>query len=303
LKKHRIEIIQAFSFALLVVLLMGTPNLVLASGDEYIIEAKDELMIALWGEEGFSSEVVVSEDGTVPFFYLGEVKVAGLTVGQARKHIAEKLADGFIKEPVVNLRVSAYKSKRVVIHGELVNPGTYLLETNTTTLFNLISIAGGTTQKRGDIAKIFRANPAKDNGDSGSAAHKDKNNKLPLSGVEVVDLHALLDGGDLTKDVIIYPGDFVIIGKKTAVDYIYVGGEVQNPKEIEYEEGLTASHAITRAGGFNDLAAPNRTIVLRTLADGTIQRVRVRLKDVEKGKTPDFPLKPGDRINVKQSIF
>ncbi len=300
MKKYRFEILQAFSLALFVLLLLGTPGLINAGTDDYIIEAKDELIISLWGGEDNSSEVVVSEDGAIPFFYLGEVKVAGLTIGQARKHITERLADGYIKDPVVNIRISAYKSKKVVIHGELANPGTYILETNTTTLFNLISIAKGTTPKRGDIAKIFRSNPVNR---TGNDAADDGKNKLPESSVEVVDLHALLDEGDLTKNVVIYPGDFVIIGKKTAVDYIYVGGAVNKPTEIEYEEGLTASHAVTKAGGFSDVASPNRTFVLRTMSDGSIQNIRVRLKDVKRGKSPDFPLMPGDRINVKESIF
>ena len=73
----------------------------------------------------------------------------------------------------------------------------------------------------------------------------------------------------------------------------YILGEVNEPAEYPYTEGLTVVNAIATAGGFSYRA--NRRIVAIKPADGT-QELRIELR-------PDTPVLPGDTIRVLERFF
>jgi protein involved in polysaccharide export with SLBB domain len=85
------------------------------------------------------------------------------------------------------------------------------------------------------------------------------------------------------------------------LNYVFVEGAVRSPRQVDYVEGMTTLQAITQVGGFSEVASPNRTYITRIGPDGkTTIRIRVKARDVQKGKRPDVPLKPGDRILVQE---
>jgi polysaccharide export outer membrane protein len=298
-----------------------------SSADDYIIGPRDVLDISVWGESSLESLAEVSATGTVNFFFLGDVQVSGLTLKQAREKITALLEDGYIKNPIVIIKVSQFKSKEVQIQGAVSRPGTFVLETNTTTLLKLISMAGGATSDRGSLALIYRGGSTKVNQEKPKkpVAHPVSDNQTPegeaggpehmreppesLKGEESikVDLRQLLELGKPENDVVILPGDFVLIPSKGSqnpvMNFVYVDGAVKTPQQVEYVEGLTALQAIIKAGGFSDVASPNQTWITRIGPDGKTVSFRVKLKNVQKGKIPDPPLQPGDRVNVREGIF
>lgn len=87
---------------------------------------------------------------------------------------------------------------------------------------------------------------------------------------------------------------------------IYVLGEVKKPGSIEIpaERRLTVLEAITLAGGFTDLAAQDRTKVLRG-AGNTSQSIPVEITRITKqgDKSADIYLEPNDTVYVPQSFF
>lgn len=87
---------------------------------------------------------------------------------------------------------------------------------------------------------------------------------------------------------------------------IYVLGEVKKPGAIQLptERKLTVLEAITLAGGFTDIAAPDRTKVLRN-ANGQNQSIQVEISRITKqgDKSADIALEPNDTIFVPQSFF
>lgn len=344
--------------------------------EDYIIGPRDILNVVVWGETDMAEKVEVASDGTIPFFYVGKVKVAGLSVSQARDRLVALLADGYIRNPVVILKVEEFHSKEVQIQGAIALPGTYVLTTNDTTLLKLISMAGGAVERRGkwafvtrgeawreqERAKAASATPSIGVAAGSTSAPAAGSTSEPVAGSTavsltdpaagstsqpptaapnpsiktgtpatpilpssipaalsyltprgsdttqvVVDLSGLLDRGDYTQDVIIYPGDFVLIGsinvENPAANFVFVGGAVRSPQAIEFTEGMTALQAAIKAGGFTEIASANRATITRTSADGIPVTIRVRLKDIQRGKEADVPLQAGDRINVPESIF
>ena len=295
--------------------------------DDYIIGPRDILFIAIWGEETLRDYFEVSGSGSIHFFFLGDVQVAGLTIKQVTEKLSAELENGYIKNPVIIVNIDKFKSKEVQLEGAVVRPGTYVLETNTTTLLKLISMAGGTTIYRGNFALIYRGGAQKIKQQpqattqessfpenqplEGDSAHPTDITTVlqSLTGQEniTVDLRLLLDQGKPENDVTIYPGDFVLIRSKTNetlnFNYVFVEGAVRTPKAVEYIQGMTALQAIIQAGGFSDYASPNKTTITRIGPDNQPITIKVRLKDVQKGKRPDEKLQPGDRINVRESAF
>ncbi len=85
---------------------------------------------------------------------------------------------------------------------------------------------------------------------------------------------------------------------------VFVLGEVKSPGAIPMiGKYLTVLEAVTKAGGFTDIAAPNRTKVIR-LEDGMEQTIKVNLNKVKKGdRSLDIILLPGDTIVVPETYF
>lgn len=73
----------------------------------------------------------------------------------------------------------------------------------------------------------------------------------------------------------------------------YILGEVTNPAEYPYIEGLTVMNAIATAGGFSYRA--NRKIIVIKPADAA-EELRIELR-------PDTPVMPGDTIRVLERFF
>lgn len=87
---------------------------------------------------------------------------------------------------------------------------------------------------------------------------------------------------------------------------VYVFGHVNKPGAIEIptETKLTVLEAISQAGGFSPLAAPDRTRVVR-MVGGVSQSFTVEVSAItkkgEKGK--DIPLEPNDIVFIPESYF
>ncbi len=85
---------------------------------------------------------------------------------------------------------------------------------------------------------------------------------------------------------------------------IFVLGEVKRPGAIQIlGRSLSVLEVVTKAGGFTDFAAPNRTRVIR-VEEGKEKTMKVNLNKVKKGnKSLDIILKPGDVVVVPETYM
>jgi protein involved in polysaccharide export with SLBB domain len=83
-------------------------------------------------------------------------------------------------------------------------------------------------------------------------------------------------------------------------------GQVNRPGSIEMPEsspdGIDLLEAVALAGGYTRIASPERITVRRQDASGD-HTFKVNAKRFTKGKGGGFLVKPGDTINVGESIF
>jgi len=126
---------------------------------------------------------------------------------------------------------------------------------------------------------------------------------IKMSELSVPEAESLL--AEKLSEFLVKPQVTVLI-KEYGNKQIYVLGEVKKPGSITIpaERRLTVLEAITLAGGFTDLAAQDRTKILRGSGAGS-QSIPVEITRITKqgDKTADIYLEPNDTVYVPQSFF
>ncbi|HBE88044.1 MAG TPA: polysaccharide biosynthesis protein [Elusimicrobia bacterium] len=126
---------------------------------------------------------------------------------------------------------------------------------------------------------------------------------IKLADLSVPEAEAML--AQALSEFIINPQVTVLI-REYSNKQVYVLGEVKKPGSITLpvERRLTVLEAITLAGGFTDLAAQDKTKVLRN-ANGQNLTIQVEISKITKqgDKSADIFLEPNDTVFVPQSFF
>lgn len=129
----------------------------------YEIGPGDVLAIKVWGQDAMDRQVAVSSAGKLTFPLVGKIQVAGLTAEQLEEKLTALLANGYIRNPQVNVTIVEYNSHRVYIYGELTNPqragGVFTMRARTT-LLELLATYGGTTDQAARTLIVLRKRAA-----------------------------------------------------------------------------------------------------------------------------------------------
>lgn len=269
-----------FSIPIFLLLFFASANTVLSG--EYVVGEGDRFRITVYDHLDLTSEVRVGGDGVISMPLIGEVNVGGLTVTEVEKKIAALLSDGYIIKPHVTLFMLDYKIKKVTVLGEFVKPGLIELLRHSS-LLEVISNAGGLTEKAGDMLYIKRKVVA----DEAKSTGKEKEDETSTITVE---LKKLLEEGNPEANLTVYDGDSIYVPRAA---FIYVNGEVRTPGAYKITKGLTVLKAITLAGGFTQKAAESRTKIIR----------KVGASEITKSASLDELVQPDDVIIVPESIF
>jgi protein involved in polysaccharide export with SLBB domain len=112
-----------------------------------------------------------------------------------------------------------------------------------------------------------------------------------------------LRAGDLSYNVAIHPRDVIIVQTLNVGEY-YMGGHVSRPGVFTLNgRRITLKQAVTSAGGFDELAIPQRTDIVRRIKPDREVFVRVDLERIFSGEQPDLYLKPDDQILVGTNML
>jgi len=103
------------------------------------------------------------------------------------------------------------------------------------------------------------------------------------------------------------PNVTVIITNLRSHEYlnrVRVTGAVRQQISLTYRQGMTIVDAILAAGGLNEFAAPNSTVLYRKEKNKTYL-IRIRLGDIlhEGDLSTNIVLRPGDLLAVQESFF
>ncbi len=249
--------------------LLANSNVKLGVGD--LVE------ISVFGVPDLATKARISGSGDIYLPLIDYVHVADLTADEAQELIQKRLEDGgFVRGPHVSIFVNESASQGVTMIGEVNRPGPYPV-IGERRLFDLISSAGGMTERAGRVVTIEH--------------REDPDQKV------VLQLSSNL-ADDTQNNVEVLPGDTIIVSR---AGIVYVVGDVQHPSGFIIEDNsLSVLKALALAGGSTRTAALNKTKILRQTPNG-IQEIPVQLKKVLYAKAPDVGLVKGDVLFIPGS--
>lgn len=153
----------------------------------------DVFEVRVFGEADLSGSHRVGADGSITFPLAGVIKVEGLEPQAAAKKIAERLADGILRNPQVSVLVKDQTSKKVVVMGQVSKPGTYSYSP-AMTILEAITLAGG-----------FTASSAKnDTTITRTESGKKSTVRVPVSSI----------GEGRARNVYVRPGDIISVPER-----------------------------------------------------------------------------------------
>ncbi|MFM8733438.1 MAG: SLBB domain-containing protein, partial [Phycisphaerales bacterium] len=112
-----------------------------------------------------------------------------------------------------------------------------------------------------------------------------------------------LQQGDLTQLVIVRPGDLIHVESDLGV--VYIDGEISRPGVYNLPPigELTLSRLVAAAGGFGQIAIPERVDLIRKVAPDREAVVRVNLKAIRNKAEPDIVMRGDDHIIIGTNFF
>lgn len=249
-----------------------------ATAGDYVIGEGDGLDIAVWGVKDLTFSVKVRPDGKITVPGLGDVPASGQRPVDLQSSLSTKLRE-LVKNPIVTVTVRDITNSRVYIFGGGVKAGVYDLSRRTTLLQLLCTVS---EVKTADL----------------------KHSYLLRNGKRIkADFYNLFISGETDEDILLEPGDSLFMPLLMDKS-VYVLGAVNQPKAIEYRDGMTVMEAILESGGFTKFASQNDTQIRRKDA-GVEVSLPVRAKEIilDGKMAHNVKLKPGDYIIVKESMF
>ena len=219
------------------------PNLSIATPSQYIIGVNDQLVIDVYGVSDVTKKLKVTTEGDIRFPNLGPIKVAGLSVDDARAKIKKALTriyPGIATGAVaVQVSVGQIRSIQVTLLGEVRRPGTYTISA-LATLMNALYASGGPN----DIGSF-------------STIELLRGGKVVTS----FDLYDFLLKGDLSKNRLLQDDDVIRVG--TYTKRVALKGALKKPAIFDMKVGENAADLVQYAGGFADVAFKERVRVTR----------------------------------------
>jgi polysaccharide export outer membrane protein len=169
-------------------------------GEEYVIGPLDDLTIFVWRNPELGASVQVRPDGRITTPLITDMPAVGKTPSMLAEDIKLQLSQ-FIQEPIVSVIVNKFSgtfSQQVRIVGATGKPASIPYRANMTLLDAMIAVGGLSEFAAGNKARLIRF---------------DKQiGKQKEYGVRIGDL---LRKGDTRANVMLMPGDVIIIPEST----------------------------------------------------------------------------------------
>ena len=271
---------------------------------DYVISPEDQLEIYVLDVPELSRTYRVSQGGQIDVPLLPEpIAAAGLTTARLSQLIAEKLKQaGMVEHPHVTVQVMQSRLHSVAIAGAVKQPQIYPT-LGKTTILDAISQAGGLAEDAGNTAIVVRGDAASRALASEASGETPAGGGPPNSRTVKVDLKRLMETGDPSLNLTLYPGDRVTV-QRAGVVYVVgavnlAGGFVLTSDRAQ----MTVLRAIALAQNVKSTASPEKAMIVRknpNTPDGA-EQIPLDLKKILKGREPDQKLLADDILVVPDS--
>jgi len=264
---------------------------------EYIIGPGDILTINLReGAKVNTYDALVRPDGKISYSFIDNITVSGHTASEVNEILTEALKR-YIREPRLEIVIKEYKSKSVLLFGQInilqqgiSGPGKYNLFGKTSVLDLIVSAGGAISGK-----------------DTGNA---------DLRQVELVrrgeryslNLYNAMFRGDVSDNIILDSGDLVTVPEMpTFAERVYVFGQVQSQGILKLKDSQDLLTAIALSGGTTQVAVKTDIKIIREYEErqGKPIILSANLDQIllQGDLAQNIRLKDGDVIYVPRSVI
>ena len=306
----------------------------LESGDkleDYILDTDDTLRINFTSTPEFSGSFTIDENGEIYLPRINQAYIRGLTIKELER-ILEKRYEEFLLYPNISIRITKFKPIRILIKGEVNNPGLYKfapynslsnktkLNTNKidtaideikrsndrlTSISNALFRAGGLTSFS-DISKIEIVRDIPEGNGGGKKR-------------TLIDFNSFLTKSNSSIDIRLYDGDYIYIprlsnpnpslvplsvlsGLSPKFIKVSISGKIETPGDFKIPLKGSLSDVMNLSGPVKPLSG--RIYLIRYKNDGTLLRRSIQYSSIASPGSKKNPyLIDGDLISVKDSFF
>jgi len=223
-------------------------ELVSEKSQPYLVGPQDVLLVTVWDHPEITLALgqyrtdnaagnLVDDDGFIFFPYVGRVQVGGLSASQIRDRLTSSLA-AVLHNPQVDVKVLAFRSKKIYVGGEVKMPAVYAVTDVPFTLAEALNRAGGFTPAADDSRMILTR---------GTRSW-------------ILNFQALMGQGSIAGRIYLKDGDSLVVPNNLE-DPVYLMGEVVKPGSTPLAHGnLSLAKAISDGGGILGTSADARSI-------------------------------------------
>ncbi|HJS51096.1 MAG TPA: polysaccharide biosynthesis/export family protein [Pyrinomonadaceae bacterium] len=262
----------------------------------YLVGPGDELTGKVLGESQFDFVATIDVDGNIQVPFVEKPILAKCKTERDLRLEITELLKKYLRSPQLVVYVSKRDSRPPVsIYGEVRGQSQQVNLTRRAFLLELISFAGGETDRSGGMVQVFRTRPP-------VCAEPGQLDWGPTSadGVNVPSRMyslAALKQGRPEANPEIFPGDIIVVQKAAPV---YITGEVIKPGEMNIPEGgLRLMQAVAMANGMTREAKIKDIKIYRRKAGvPEPQIISANYDQIRKGQQKDVMLAPFDIIEV-----
>jgi polysaccharide export outer membrane protein len=261
----------------------------------YKLGPDDQLTIRVLNLEEIGTDSYrIDSQGNIDVPLIGKIHAGGLTVDDLQGEIKQRLTKE-LKAPTVTVSIKEFRSQPVSVLGAVITPGVHQVH-GPTTLFEVLSAAGGLKQDAGNTIHIIRRK------DAGMiplpGARPDGTGKFYVAELKV---RSVMEGKNPEDNILVMPEDVISVPKG---EMVYVVGAVHRPGGFVLNEKETISilEALSLAEGIDRGAGPSKARILRLDATGNSRtQIPVDVTKILAGKSADVPLIANDVLFLPTS--
>jgi polysaccharide biosynthesis/export protein len=206
------------------------------------------------------------------------------------------LGSGMVLEPFDALFVPRHGDREqtaVTVHGEVMKPGRYPIIPNTTTIRDVVEMAGGFTAEASVTEAVLQRARSGPESDMSQPLANIPPEMLTREEIRIMQVVSRADERNVRLNISPFSpafelpltsGDLLFVPKRR--DEVVVLGAVRRPGLVVYNEGQTLDDFIEAVGGYTRRAHVNGVTVLRAKTGARLQR-----RDLD-------AIEPGDQIVV-----
>jgi polysaccharide biosynthesis/export protein len=256
----------------------------------YFVGPSDIFSLNVWVSPALNLLLTVTPEGTLIIPTVGELKIADLTLAEAKAKVVAEIRTKY-RIGEVTLTLVAPRPIVVIVTGNVLNPGSFVMKS--VDRVDKVIEQANVPQKTQALAESQFSSTMMSKRNI-TIAHKDGS----ISRVDIVKYFATKEG---RWNPYLREGDIIVVPwNDFTKNVIGIYGEVVSPGRYEFVEGDSVKDLLRIAHGFTSSAIQDSLEFSRLSMDGSaLTRTVLSGGAIFKGEQHDIALQPGDRLVVR----